>query len=293
MPSSELRNSPAHPVVAVSLLAMLAWSMPACTVLADTNREQCATDSDCAQRGGAFSGSVCRNSVCVTDPMWGCIGNVQWPPTMGGGRVTARLMLTDLETGLPVQGAKANICQKIDTNCNNPVARDVTSDEMGVLAVEVDKGFEGFVEIANEPTHTGTLYFFYPPLTEDRHIPYCPLVPLSAFLSLGSQLGANLDVTRGAAIAIGYDCTGTTAAGLTYSIDEEDDATLLFFMQKGLPTITSKETEGSGQGGYVNVKPGIRRLTALLQETGKRVGEVSLVVRPGVLTYTQLVPTPD
>jgi hypothetical protein len=202
-------------------------------------------------------------------------------------------MLTDLETGLPVQGAKANICQKIDTHCNNPVARDVASDEMGVLAIEVDKGFEGFVEIANEPTHTGTLYFFYPPLTEDRHIPYCPLVPLSAFLSLGQQLGANLDVTRGAAIAIGYDCTGTTAAGLTYGIDEEDDATLLFFMQKGLPTITSKETEGSGQGGFVNVKPGIRRLTASLQETGKRIGEVSLVVRPGVLTYTQLVPTPD
>jgi hypothetical protein len=37
----------------------------ACSVLIDAQRQQCKTDDDCRNRGAAFTGSVCNNSVCV------------------------------------------------------------------------------------------------------------------------------------------------------------------------------------------------------------------------------------
>jgi hypothetical protein len=299
MPSSELRRTPARPVAAVFLLAALTSSASACTIINDVDRVQCSTDNDCRKRGGAFAEAVCRNSVCVPDPTWGCLGKVDWTAPDGGGgggaggKVTARLVLTDLVTTAPVTDATARVCGKLDPECATPLATDFTSDAQGILAVELDKHFDGFLEISAPGKLSPTLYFFYPPVDSDRVVPYCPLVPPSAYNTLAMQLNATLWADRGAAIALSYDCSGVTAPGLEFGIDQSDEKTLPFFMEKGLPTITAIETDSSGQGGFVNVLPGIRRLTGTLRQTGTHVGTVTVVVRAPFITYTTMVPTPD
>src|SRR5262249_42723807 len=162
---------------------------------------------------------------------WGCLGKVNWPPTSGAGKVTARLVLSDLVTTAPVTDATAKVCGKRDTECMTPLATDLHSDTDGILAVEVDKGFDGFLELSAPDKLSPILSFFYPPLDADRTIPYVPLVPPSIYSSLALQVGANLKFNRGAAIAIGYDCQGSTAAGLTYSVDDQDESTIPFFME--------------------------------------------------------------
>jgi len=212
---------------------------------------------------------------------------------MGGGKVTARLVLSDLVTNEPVTDATAKVCGKLDTECANPLAMGIASDAEGILAVEVEKGFDGFLELTAPDKLSPILYFFYPPLDADRTIPYVPLVPPSVYISLATQLGTNLKLDRGAAIALSYDCQGVTAPGLEFSVDDEDEITTPFFMEKGLPSLTAVETDSSGQGGFVNVKPGIRRMSGALRQSGAHVGTVSVVVRAGLITYTTMVPTPD
>ena len=293
MPSSAIRYRRVHPAAAVSLLAALSSSTLACTVINDLSGEQCVTDTDCSRRGEAFAKTVCRTNVCVPDPTWGCLGKVTWPPPTGTGKVTARLVLTDLLTGAPVTDATARSCTKIDTQCMTPVASDFHSDAEGILPVELDKHFDGFLEISAPGKLNPILYFFYPPVDSDRTIPFVPLVPPEAYDQLAKQVGTGLLFTRGAAIALGYDCQGVTAPGIQYSIDDADESTLPFFMEKGLPSITATETDTSGQGGFVNVKPGIHRLSGSVRQSGAHIGTVSVVVRAPLITYTTMVPTPE
>jgi hypothetical protein len=283
-------------MLAVPLLAFLFLGAPACTVLNDLDREQCSTDDDCRQRGGAFAESLCRQSVCVTDPVWGCLGKVNWPEPIAGGKVTARLHLEDLLTTVPITDATARMCSKLDTACEMPIAAGFTSDQEGILSVEMDKHFDGFIEISSPTTLSPLLYFFYPPVDQDRDIPYVPLVPPAAFFKLAEQTNAGIKFDRGAAIAISYDCSNATTPGLQFSVDRDEtkeDLKLPFFMEKGLPSLTAIETDVSGQGGFINVDPGIRRLSAARRQNGAHVGTVSVVVRPGLITYTTMVPTPD
>lgn len=280
-------------MAAVPLLAALSLGLPGCTILNDLDREQCATDDDCRQRGGAFSEALCRNSVCVTDPTWGCLGNVTWPEPVTGGKVTATLHLSDLLTTEPITDATARVCAKRDTGCEQPVGSVLMSDENGLLTVELEKHFDGYLEINSPSTLSPLLYFFYPPVDADRDAPYVPLVPPLALIKLAMQTDATIKSDRGAAIAIGYDCSNVTAPGLQFTVDDEEEFKIPFFMEKGLPSLTAIETESTGQGGFINVKPGIRRLSATRRVNGAHVGTVSLLVRPGLITYTTLVPTPD
>jgi hypothetical protein len=203
---------------------------------------------------------------------------------MGTGKVTAKLVLSDLLTGAPETEATARSCTKLDTLCDRPVASDFHSDADGVLAVELDKHFDGYLEISAPGKLSPVLYFFYPPVDEDRTIP---------FVQLAKQVNTGIDTTRGAAIALGYDCQGITAPGMQFSVDEADDNTLPFFMEKGLPSLTATETDSSGQGGFINVQPGSRLFTATLRESGAHIGTVSVLVRAPYITYTTMVPTPD
>jgi len=212
---------------------------------------------------------------------------------MGTGKVTAKLVLSDLLTGAPETEATARSCTKLDTLCERPVASDFHSDADGVLTVELDKHFDGYLEISAPGKLSPVLYFFYPPVDEDRTVPFVPLVSFEAYQQLAKQVNTGIDTTRGAAIALGYDCQGITAPGMQFSVDDADDNTLPFFMEKGLPSLTATETDSSGQGGFINVKPGIRRFSGIIRQTGAQIGTVSVIVRAPFITYTTMVPTPD
>ena len=77
------------------------WLTSGCSLIYDTDVEQCSTDEDCAARGFADATSVAQ--VCQpppTDTAWSCLGAVQWPSS-GTGQVELRVMVVDVMTSAP------------------------------------------------------------------------------------------------------------------------------------------------------------------------------------------------
>jgi hypothetical protein len=277
-----------------SLLAIIALSGTSCSVIVDSGRQQCSTTADCQKRGGVFAKALCSNSVCVTDPKWGCVGSVVWPmvpPVASPEKVTAKISLSNLLTGDVIAGAKARVCGKLDPACDLPLQTDVVSDAEGVLTLQLNKFFEGYLEI-KFPEMVDTMYYFNPPLDSDRVIPFIPLVPFSAFTVFGEQLKMKPLLDRGTVIGLTYDCQGTSAEGIELSTDGADEFTTSFYMVQGSPRIDATQTDKSGQGGVANVPVGARLISGRRSENGEVIGIVSVQTRALWITYTSMLPTP-
>jgi hypothetical protein len=287
-------RGPAQRFLRRFLVASVASSTVACSVLVDSGREQCSTDGDCQKRGGVFARALCANSVCITDVKWGCVGSVVWPmvpPVASPEKVTAKLSLSNLLTGDVVVGAKARVCGKLDPNCDLPTQSDLFSDNDGVLTVQLSKFFEGYLEI-KYTNMVDTLYFFNPPLDAERVIPFIPLVPFNALEVFGGQLNMMPDVTRGTVIGLAYDCRGQSVEGVQLSSDDGDEKTAPFYMVSGFPSLEATKTDTSGQGGIANVPVGGRLISGRRADTGEVFGRVNVQTRASQITYTSMLPTP-
>ncbi|HMJ53302.1 MAG TPA: hypothetical protein VK540_14545 [Polyangiaceae bacterium] len=280
------------------LIATVAYSTAACSVLVDSGREQCAVDRDCQKRGGVFARALCSNSVCVTDAQWGCVGSVVWPmvpPIAVPEKVTVKLTLSDLLSGDLLSGATARVCGKLDPKCDSPTQTDLRSDDAGVLTVTLNKFFDGYFEIkysTPELFYVDTIYSFNPPVDADRNIPFIPLVPFTALEVFGAQLNMQPLPDRGTVIGLAYDCQGNSAEGIKLSSDEADDKTSPFYMVSGIPRLDATQTDKSGQGGIANVAVGARLISGRRASTGELIGTVSVQTRPIWITYTSMLPTP-
>jgi hypothetical protein len=280
------------------LLAIIASSTAACSVLVDSGREQCSTDRDCQQRGGPFARSICANEVCMTEPKWGCVGSVVWPtppPTSTPDKVTARIALSNLLTSEVLVGANARVCGKLDPACDLPLQSNLLSDDAGVLTIQLNKFFDGYLEVKYADavnTMVNTMYYFNPPLDTDRTIPFIPLVPFSAFEVFGTQLKMAPRVDRGTVIGLTYDCQNVSAEGIELSTDDADEFTTPFYMVAGSPRIDATKTDKSGQGGVANVPVGARLVSGHRSDTGELIGIVSVQTRALWITYTSMLPSP-
>jgi len=314
-------RSPAQRFFGRCLFAAVAGSTAACSVLVESSREQCATDGDCQRRGGAFAQTLCSNSVCVhqcvtdgdcqrrggafarnlcsnsvcvPDLKWGCIGSVEWPappPVPSPEKVKVTLSLFNLLSEMVVGGATARVCGKLDPTCDSPIQSDLASNADGVLTVQLDKFFAGYLEI----TYLGmvdTMYFFNPPVDSERVIPFVPLVPFDALEKFGDQLKMQPLPDRGTVIGLSYDCQGNGAEGVQLFSDVGDDATTAFYMASGFPSLEATQTDKSGQGGIANVPTGPRLISGRRADTGEVFGTVSIQSRPIWITYTSMLPTP-
>jgi hypothetical protein len=283
------------------LLGAVAWSATGCSVLVDSSREQCATNGDCQKRGGVFAKALCSNSVCITDPIWGCVGSVKWPtppPVASPEKVTAKLSLSNLLTGDVIAGATARVCGKLDPGCDVPLQSNLQSAPDGVLTVSLNRYFDGYLEIKYEdlvnPTNTAvsTMYYFNPPLDADRIVPFIPLVPYKAFETFGDQLKMTPRTDRGTVIGLTYDCQGASAEGIELSTDDADEFTTSFYMVAGSPRLDATKTDKSGQGGVANVPVGARLMSGRRADTSELIGVVSVQTRAVWITYTSMLPTP-
>ena len=256
-----------------------------------SGRVQCSTNDDCTRRGGAFASSICVNQFCEAPGPWSCLGQVVWP-TPTGGMVTATLTAIDIITSQPVADVPARVCRKLDTTCADPVLTDLVSDAMGQIIITVPQGFDGYVELSAVGAMRGS-FFFYPPLTADREIRAIPILQARELATFATLAGANLMAERGHLMVGALTCLGQSAEGVTFSSAEGDDATVAFYMIKGIPSTKQAATDTSGWGGLVNLPPGSVTLTGTLAATQQQVGTLSVFVRAGELTYTTLVPAPQ
>lgn len=69
-----------------------------------------------------------------------------------------------------------------------------------------------------------------------------------------------------------------------------DAKTTLLYMASGAPPNTATVTDSTGEGGFINVKPGPAALTGSVG--GKPFGTVKVLARAGFRSQSNLVPTP-
>jgi hypothetical protein len=271
-------------------LAGVALSHAGCSVIVEPNRQQCAIDADCQARGAALAGSLCIDSVCTPDPAWSCLGAVAWPPPKVP-KVTVTVQFRDIITNAPLTNVTVNVCRKFDYDCAQPIATGLHPPDSGDLAIQLDAGFDGFLEMNMMGALPG-LFFFYPPVNEDRVIVGLPLLNSAILSQVLALSGKTYNPGKGVALVGAMDCRNLPAAGVHIWSTDADTDTTAFYVIKKIPSATAMATDASGEGGLVNLKLGSVALTGSLQD-GRPLGTVTVVTRPMGITYTSIVPSPD
>lgn len=277
--------------VRVGASICLIFTCTQCTLTVDADQEQCTTTKDCQGLGKAFVGSVCKNAVCVADPAWSCRKDSASSSKPGSGTVTIRVPLVDVISELPIAGVAGQLHPKIDSDLIRPIGDPFFSDADGIIAFTVDKGFDGFAALSHNAI-APSLYFFNPPATSNSTWAPARLTSMETAAGLVSQLGGTIDPTRGFIIVTAEDCNGDPAEGISYTSREADSKTQVFYSVDGLVTTKTSATDPSGYGGFIAVRPGSVSITGS-HETHGKIGEISLFVRAGEVSYSRMVPSAD
>jgi hypothetical protein len=277
-----------HVVLCLAAIAATgAWS--ACSVLADADRQQCETTADFLALSGGQGDLMCIEAVCQDNPAWSCLTRPTPPPMSTSGTAVIEISVRGLVDEMPVLDASARLCHRLDLDCTAPISPRFAPNPDGVFTLEVALGFDGYVEIV-APGRVPGLYVFSPAVTASRSIAL-PLVhpaELAQFAALG---GRPLVEGRGHIMLGAYDCQQQAAVGVRLSSSDADQRTSPFYVVSKLPSLTAPGTDVSGQGGIINLRPGPATVTGALGD-GRLIATLSVVVRPGSITYTTLIPTP-
>jgi len=268
-------------------LATLSVAGSACSLTLNSDRVQCQTDYDCSARGPTYASFVCSHSICAPDPTWSCLdgANTDALPT---GTVHVVLTTVDLLSEKPIPGVRLTLCAKLDATCLLPIAQ-YQSDQAGELDVEMPAGFDGYFQTEGDGLYP---MLFFPPNTRKQRAPgKLPMVANAFFGTMFSQVGGPVTSDRTAIMTTALDCNGNPAAGVTLSTLQADDRTVGYFIQGGLPSQAPTTTDGSGEGGFVNVKQGSAVITSTIAATNRLIGTVAVQTRSGYLTLVLVMPT--
>ncbi len=103
------------------------------------------------------------------------------------------------------------------------------------------------------------------------------------------------DPTRGHIAVNAADCAFTPAAGVSFTVNPSDMATVRYYLVGGVPATTATATDSSGIAAFVNLPttPPAELVVASAtsgQAGGKSMGSLTFIVRPGTLTTSGLFP---
>jgi hypothetical protein len=273
--------------------SLLAWawltislsSSLACSLTINADRVQCRSDGDCTSRGPEFADSVCIGNLCQVPPAWACLDTAPTPSTELPP-YPVKMHAVDLISRAPVPNVSAQLCRKIDVDCAMPVAT-ATSDSAGSFMFSIDANFSGYVTLLND-AYVPTLYFFNPAVDRAQEIPPISLASPFANAGLLLQLGRQALPDRGNVVVQSFDCTGQPAADVRYSTPSGDEMTAPFYTVDGLPTATATATDKGGYGGVINLPMGSATVVATLTKPMATLATISVLVRSGAITYTQV-----
>jgi len=206
---------------------------------------------------------------------------------MTSGPFTVTMHVQDVLAGAPLPGVTAQLCRKLDLACEKPI-REAESDGKGSFQIEVEGSFDGYVQLTS-PSIAPSLYFFNPPVSADRELPPISLASPLVAAGIALQSGGTLLSDHGIILLTTSDCEGKAAANISYSVGgAQDPATFAFYLVANLPTSNTTMTDDTGYGGLINIPPGVSTITAVLASDQTKVGTISLLVRPGHVTYSSI-----
>jgi hypothetical protein len=262
----------------------------ACSFLVDSERVQCSQDLDCVNRGESFVGSVCLENLCKPNPSWACLATKRVPDGPGPYKVTVP-GAADVVSQQPIPGATIRVCRKLDVTCSNPVSSQTITSSQGVTFT-LENGFSGYLQ-AEAENYLPSLYFFNPPIDRDQSTIAIPVANQMEYAALLAVLGVTPNPQRGTAIFQAFDCTGNTAAGISYSTINIDTQAKAFYYSGGLPSPVATETDSFGYGGVANLPAGSLSVNAHLSKPSANLATISLIVRPQTLSFALVAPYKD
>lgn len=227
---------------------------------------------------------------------WACLGAVT-APTAEGTMGTMRVRIANFQTNAALTGVTVKACARADDACATPHST-ATTDSTGIASLTYPMGaagFDGYLEVsggtgANEVTPTRNFFPLPPYRTMEQYS--LLVVTRATFTLLSAGFSAMLDATHGAIAFIANDCNGDRASGVSASITPAATGARQFYFTGAIPSLTATQTDATGVGGYLDVAPGAYAVEGRRVSPGARVGAVSLSVRGGYITSTNLIPTP-
>lgn len=266
-----------------------------------------ACDEDCfeafADAGSAegYDIELCKQSscraACDIGQDWSCLGHVAWP-TGAGGHLKFGVLVVDALTQIGIAKATVKACAPLDVNCSEPVWSSPT-DAKGWASLEVDTGstgFQGYVEIS-APGYVDAIVAISPYVTRDvdKALPTLSMVKPDSLKQLAETGQFTLDLdNKGLLIATAQDCLRYFAPGVSFEAIPLDPASKPFYFDGTVPSLTATETTTPGaQGGFINVAPGLIKISAKVNALGGAVSSVtSTYVRANTITFVYAMPTP-
>lgn len=205
-------------------------------------------------------------------------------------KLTMHLQDAVLMTSLP--GVEGKLCRKLDVACEHPLGY-VVADGGGTINTQIEAGFDGYVQLTDPNSKIApALYFLTPPVQGDLNLPSVPLAnPLVAAGIVKSAGGTTWLSDRGLVLLNAFDCQGNTAAKITFSVGgtPAPDSSI-FYLVDTLPSTNVTSTDETGYAGLVNMPEGVTTISARLAPSGRKVSEISVLVRRGFISYSSVTP---
>ena len=254
-------------------------------MLIDTTAKQCSSDTDCANLGDAFAGSVCTANVCVKPEALGPAGCPRVDPSPNP---TVTLSFSVSFAAAPPTNAQPFAilaCKRLDTLCAAPVgmAMATPGEQIGLV---VPTGFQGFLQVTNpDPNTVSAMVFLGLPAQQDTRF-WDLTIPQEIDVKLiGVATSTTIDRTLGTLVMIARDCDRNPLAGVVAS--NSTDGTGFYFLAME-PDKSLMATTDEGAAGFVNVSPG----TSILSGTydGRPMSPTSVESRSAWLSYAEVFP---
>jgi hypothetical protein len=266
--------------------------------------------------------------VVVVDEQWGCLAERQQPSLPQVPEVRVMVQACDFlsDCTAPVTGITAKLCGKADVGCSHPLLSDIR-DVDGTLEFDVPTGpdgFDGYLSLSgpsalctdqqvfgltstlvcgllpecdparpddrcSSPVYAPSFLFFGAPIIGDRPPLSLPLVLAAALPAVLGAAGSVYDPALGNLIIAGADCTGARAAGIHYELARAQELATRLYMQSGVLSAVATETDISGVGVFVGLRPGFVDVAAY-NAAGEHIGNVGVQIAPSVLTYSGAQP---
>ena len=241
--------------------------------------------------------------------------------------MTVRVQTCDSfgDRSVPIQGLRADLCEKLDVACSRPVLRGMTAIE-GMFEIEVpldDQGFDGYLKVTSPtetcsadatelgvtpcslapecdpaapdercqlPLYAPALFFFAPSIRSEPTEPFVlSLIRLAAVPVLAQAAGAPFDSELGNLLVTGVDCSGARAAGVSYALRQHAEEVTPLYMTNGILSSSLAETDATGVGAFVGVPPGFVDVLGSTGDSGT-VGGVGVQVSRLSIPYATLAP---
>jgi hypothetical protein len=146
------------------------------------------------------------------------------------------------------------------------------------------------------PTFPRSLLFFNPPVKADVSRPFLlPMIPTGAIPPILEAVGGdNFDPATGFLFITALDCDGNPAPGVTFTMVQNQAAVTPLYIDNGVISKATSQTDESGLGGFVRVPAGFAGVVGLTTPgvalPPQRIGEIGVQVAPFTITYSTLVP---